>query len=110
MKDGRAARPDVNLRVDDQHVSILSSRNGAQYSGIDFPPMGVSFTRTVRRRAFVPDPASVPLFKRLLGASYERLPAPIRQVHDGREHKVLSGRCCIRRGSGVLASLLGWLT
>ena len=50
------------------------------------------------------------LFKRLLAASYEGLPAPIRRVHDGREHKVLSGRCCIRRGSGFLAGLLGWLT
>lgn len=52
--------------------------------------------------------ASIPLFKRLLGASFEGLPAPIRRVHDGRAHKVLSGRCHIVRGGGVLVKLLGW--
>jgi len=52
--------------------------------------------------------ASIPLFKRLLGASFEKLPAPIRRVHDGRARKVLSGRCHIARGAGVLVQLLGW--
>lgn len=56
----------------------------------------------------MPYTASASLFKRLLGASFDGLPAPIRRVHDGREHKVLSGRCHISRGSGFLVSLLGW--
>ena len=56
----------------------------------------------------VPYTASGSLFKRLLGASFDGLPAPIRRVHDDREHKVLSGRCHISRGSGLLVSLLGW--
>ena len=56
----------------------------------------------------MPDPASAPLFKRLLGASFDGLPAPIRRVHDDRKHKVLCGRCHISRGSGLLVSLLGW--
>ena len=56
----------------------------------------------------MPQSASIPLFKRLLGAAFEGLPAPIKRVHDGRAHKVLSGRCHITRGAGVLVSLLGW--
>jgi len=54
----------------------------------------------------LPEPAPVPLFERLLGASFEGLPAPIRRVHDSQARKVLSGRCRITRGTGVLARLL----
>ena len=54
----------------------------------------------------MPEPAPVPLFERLLGASFEGLPAPIKRVHDGQARKVLSGRCRITRGTGVLARLL----
>ena len=57
----------------------------------------------------MPEPVPVPLFKRLLGAAFESLPAPIRRVHDGRAPKVLSGRCRIVRGAGTLASLLAWV-
>lgn len=66
-------------------------------------------SRCARKKRLVPYSASVPLFKRLLGASFEELPAPIRRVHDDRAHKVLAGRCHITRGGGVLVSLLGWV-
>jgi hypothetical protein len=57
----------------------------------------------------LPDSVSVPLFKRLLGSSFDELPAPIRSVHDGRARKVLSGRCSITRGDGFFGRFLGWV-
>ena len=54
-------------------------------------------------------PPAASLFERMLGAGYARLPAAIRDVHDQRARKLLSGRCRITRGSGVLAQLLAWV-
>lgn len=49
---------------------------------------------------------AVPLFRRLLGAAFETLPAPVIRLHDARAHKVFSGRCRIGRGSHWLVPLI----
>ncbi len=51
------------------------------------------------------EPTAVPLFQRLLGPSFETLPAPIRRLHDTRKHKVFAGNCRIERGSHWLVPL-----
>ena len=48
---------------------------------------------------------AVSLFQRLLGSSFETLPAPIRRLHDTRKHKVFAGNCRIERGSHWLVPL-----
>jgi hypothetical protein len=56
----------------------------------------------------VPCSPPISLFRRLLGASFDQLPDPIRRVHDDRPHSVLAGRCHITRGAGLPVRLLGW--
>jgi hypothetical protein len=56
-----------------------------------------------------PVPGSAPLFHRLLGPSFERLPAQIQRVHDRDPHKRFAGRCRIERGSAPVATLLAWV-
>ena len=51
------------------------------------------------------EPTAVSLFQRLLGSSFETLPAPIRRLHDTRKHKVFAGNCRIERGSHWLVPL-----
>lgn len=52
-----------------------------------------------------PEPTAVPLFQCLLGSSFDTLPAPLRQLHDARTHKVFAGSCRIERGSHWLVPL-----
>lgn len=49
--------------------------------------------------------ASSSLFRHLLGASFERLPAGIRQVHAGHPSLWFEGACAIERGRHWLARL-----
>jgi hypothetical protein len=50
------------------------------------------------------------LFARLIGPAFERLPAVVRRVHDGRAERVALGRCDIERGRGAIASLMARAT
>jgi Domain of unknown function (DUF4166)/Saccharopine dehydrogenase NADP binding domain len=54
-------------------------------------------------------PASASLYQRLLGEAWAGLPAPIREMHDGRDGAVAEGSACIERGGHPLAQLAGWL-
>jgi Domain of unknown function (DUF4166) len=47
------------------------------------------------------------LFRRLAGASYESLPAPVLAMHEGAFPRRFTGRSSVERGSGVLARALG---
>jgi hypothetical protein len=51
-----------------------------------------------------PDGAA-PLFARVLGAAWDRLPAEIRRMHDVHGTQTARGRASVERGSGVLARL-----
>jgi hypothetical protein len=55
-----------------------------------------------------PDPAW-PLYRRVLGNAWERLPAPIRDLHSPDGHMKASGRAKVERGSGFLGKLIGRL-
>lgn len=50
-----------------------------------------------------------PLYRRVLGPDFDRLPAEIRELHDVRGESLARGRCRIRRGGHPLARLTGWL-
>jgi hypothetical protein len=54
----------------------------------------------------VPQPRPA-LFARLVGASWESLPAPLREVHEAEGRIAWRGRCRVRRGAGFLARLAG---
>jgi hypothetical protein len=45
------------------------------------------------------------LFRTLLGPSFDQLPPVMRQIHDGRPSRWLSGTCAIQRGSNWFAQL-----
>lgn len=60
---------------------------------------------TTGRREGNPEMASRPLYRVLLGEAWERLPVPIRAMHDGTVRA--SGRAEIERGHGLAARLLG---
>lgn len=51
---------------------------------------------------------SAPLFRRALGADWERLAPEVRALHDVEDVRRWSGRCEIERGRGLLR-LAGWL-
>lgn len=53
-----------------------------------------------------------PLFSRLLGDAWQKLPAAVRQMHTLSSERLTEGRCTIERGSGIpsnwVASLFGF--
>ncbi len=57
------------------------------------------FTAT-RQRLPVPQ---LPLYRRLLGESWQQLPPPIRQLHSVNAVSTFSGRCTVQRGRSPLA-------
>jgi hypothetical protein len=66
----------------------------------------VSFSRfamTAGVREAGPTSASLPLYRRLLGEAWYRLPEPVNTLHDLDDTMVVSRRACIERGPGVLA-------
>ena len=52
-------------------------------------------------------PASAPLYQRVLGEAWDRLPASIRAMHDLDGEKTVSGEATVIRGKGPLAWLTG---
>jgi len=50
--------------------------------------------------------ANASLFERLLGVEIATLPAPLRQIHDGRARGVWSGLCEVERGRHWLAGIM----
>jgi hypothetical protein len=55
------------------------------------------------------DASGGPLFRRLLGADFDALPAPIRFIHGGAPRRRFAGRCRVERGTSVLSRILGVL-
>jgi hypothetical protein len=50
------------------------------------------------------------IFRQVLGDAISDLPAPIRELHNGSGISRFSGNASIKRGTGVLARIVGWLT
>lgn len=51
----------------------------------------------------------VPLYRRILGTAWQRLPAEIRALHEGRGTTVAAGSASVERGSSPLARLAAFL-
>src|SRR5262249_43294731 len=49
--------------------------------------------------------AALTLYRRLLGEAYDRMPAPLRALHDLRTEMAVEGSATVTRGPGVLARL-----
>lgn len=52
---------------------------------------------------------SQPLYRRVLGAAWDGLPAAIRDLHQVETSRHFSGRATVDRGGGILARLIGGL-
>ena len=52
---------------------------------------------------------SWPLYRRVLGAAWDRLPAPVRDLHQVETSRRFAGRATVDRGSGFFARLIGGL-
>jgi Domain of unknown function (DUF4166)/Saccharopine dehydrogenase NADP binding domain len=53
--------------------------------------------------------AALPLYRRVLGEAWSRLPAPIRAMHDGTGTWIAEGRARVDRGRNPLARLIGFI-
>jgi len=50
-----------------------------------------------------------PLYERVLGAAWLRLPAEIRAIHSVHSHLIAEGRADVERGRGALVQLIAWM-
>jgi hypothetical protein len=50
---------------------------------------------------------NLPLFERILGRSWQELAPQIRELHTVSDTSCFAGRCTVRRGSNLLALLIG---
>ncbi|WP_299395764.1 DUF4166 domain-containing protein [Pelagibius sp.] len=50
--------------------------------------------------------AFVPLYRRVLGGALDRLPGPLRRLHDHDGASSAAGRCDVERGDGLAARLV----
>jgi hypothetical protein len=50
-----------------------------------------------------------PLYKRVLGSAWERLPQPIRDLHSVETKKTFAGKAGVERGTGLVSRLIGAL-
>ncbi len=72
----------------------------------------------MNKRSVIPDSAarrrrpladSEPLYRRVLGAGFDRLPPQIRQMHDIAVPSMAEGVAEVTRGQSMIARLIGWL-
>ncbi|MFM9942266.1 MAG: DUF4166 domain-containing protein [Hyphomicrobiaceae bacterium] len=49
----------------------------------------------------------LPLYRRLLGAEFDALPAKVRELHDVQGQVTWSGRAEVQRGTSLLARIIG---
>ena len=52
---------------------------------------------------------TLPLYRRVLGPCFDRLPREIQTMHDGVGQREAAGRCRVERGGHPLARLVAWL-
>lgn len=61
--------------------------------------------RAIRTGVRAPADPAWPLYRRLLGSAWDRLPDPVRRLHDLHGELTATGRAEVSRGRGVLAGL-----
>ena len=54
-----------------------------------------------------PSDRTLPLYRRVLGEAWDRLPAPVRDMHDGSGSWTAEGRACVERGRNLVARIIG---
>jgi hypothetical protein len=65
--------------------------------------------RTIRSGVRRHPPADAPLYQRVLADAFNRLPDPVRELHNLTSTKTWSGRASVTRGAGILAMIAGKL-
>ncbi len=75
----------------------------------DFEPLFARHAIQTGLRGMTPAPADAPLYQRVLDSAWDRLPAPVRAMHDWRGTRQVAGRARVEVGGGMLAGLLRWL-
>ncbi len=91
-------RPDSGARSAAQELTLADYE--ARFAGKTIQ----SGTREVTA-----DGAKAPLYRRVLGDAWERLPAPIRTMHSVEGELTAEGLATVDRGGGLLARLIGAL-
>jgi hypothetical protein len=92
MRPAAGARPAVDDVTLDDYRPLFAAR--AIATGIR------------ERRA---DDAAMPLFRRVLGEAWTRLPAPVRALHDRTADWQARGEARVERGTRLSARLVAWL-
>jgi hypothetical protein len=59
--------------------------------------------------AAVPSDQRLPLYRRILGDAYARLPPPLQAMHDVQQEVTVTGVAAVERGHGLLSRLVAWL-
>ncbi len=54
--------------------------------------------------------SAMPLFRRVLGESWQHLAAPIQELHTVTSPRCFSGRCTVRRGRSLLGQIIARIT
>ncbi len=81
------------------------ARHGAGLLSLDrFEPL---FGRIAVRQETVELETSEPLYRRLLGESFDRLPASVRSMHEVHGDAGAAGEGEVKRGGGLLGRLIG---
>jgi len=65
--------------------------------------------RTIKSGTREQIPNSAPLYERVLGAAWNRLPGAIRSMHNVKSDLIAEGRADIDRGKGMPARLVAWI-
>jgi hypothetical protein len=65
--------------------------------------------RTIHAGIWAPMARTEPLYRRVLGTAWERLPQPIKDLHSVADEQHFAGRAAIDRGKGWIARLLAAL-
>ena len=74
----------------------------------DFEQLFRSRTIKTGVRETSPSIAALALYERVLGSAFQRLPEPIRRMHQPDLGMEAVGRACVERGANPLARLVAW--
>jgi hypothetical protein len=75
----------------------------------DYERIFARFRIVTGRRERKASDAALPLYRRILGEAWDRLPDPLRAMHDGTGTWSAEGRANIDRGRNPLARLMGFI-
>ena len=71
----------------------------------DFEPLFSRFAIRTGIRDDGPPQADMPIYRRMLGSAWEKLPQSVAAMHDSTISRTVEGRARVERGTGLLARL-----